>query len=287
MGDFMENRISQIILNLYQIREDPISNFNKIPGILDQLGSLGIEYPELAKILEYRIDVEKISESLKDSISLRKCVERYLSETEILEIEEIRELRNYARQLYSEVNTYIQHLEKQSQLLRLKITKDNHQMIEDLLQKLIGHRLEIELIPNLFEKMGYKGNTTTFNIPDKVVEIDGRYERNSYSGARNERLRKKDVVIVECKATIDLGEIKKFQTKVEIIKGKYVKDKENWDYDELDFGAWIVACYGWTKELFEEAKKRGIVPITSEGLERELRKFGIFDSRIPICPTSD
>jgi len=287
MGDFMENRISQIIHNLYQIREDPISNFNKIPRILDQLGSLGIEYPELAKILEYRINVEKISVPLKRSISLRKCIEHYLLETEVLEIEEIRELGNFARQLHSEVNSYIQHLQKQSQLLRLKITKDNHQMIEDLLQKLIGHRLEIELIPNLFEKMGYKGNTTTFNISDKVVEIDGRYERNSYSGARNERLRKKDVVIVECKATIDLGEIKKFQTKVEIIKGKYVKDKENWDYDKLDFGAWMVACYGWTKELFEEAKKRGIVPITSEGLERELRKFGIFDSRIPICPTND
>ena len=283
----MENRISRIILNLYQIREDPISNFNKIPGILDQLGSLGIYYPELAKILEYRIDVEKISEPLKESISLRKCVERYLSETEFLEIDEIRELRNYARQLHSEVNTYIHNLQKQSQLLRLKITKDNHQMIEGLLQELIGHRLEIELIPNLFEKMGYKGNTTTFNISDKVVEIDGRYERNSYSGARNERLWKKDVVIVECKATIDLGEIKKFQTKVEIIKGKYIKDKENWDYDELDFEAWMVACYGWSKELFEEAKKRDIVPITSEGLKSELKKFGIFDSRIPICPTSD
>lgn len=283
----MENRISQIILDLYQIRDDPINNFDKIPGILDQLGSLGIKYPELAKILEYRIDVKKISEPLKGSISLRKCVERSLSETEFLEIEEIRELRKYARQFYLEVNTYIQHLEKQSQLLRLKITKDNHQMIEDLLQKLIGRRLEIELIPNLFERMGYKGNTTTFNISDKVVEIDGRYERDSYSGARNERLRKKDVVIVECKATIDLGEIKKFQTKVEIIKGKYVKDKENWDYDELDFRACMVACYGWTKELFEEAKKRGIVPKTSDILERELKKFGIFDSRMPICPTSD
>ncbi|MEM2112384.1 MAG: hypothetical protein QXX08_11005 [Candidatus Bathyarchaeia archaeon] len=283
----MESRISQIILNLYQIREDPINNFDKIPSILDQLGFLGIEYPDLAKILEYRTDVERISEPLKESISLKKCVERYLSETEPLKIEEIRELRNYARQLYSEVSTYIQHLERQSQLLRLKITKDNHQMIEDLLQKLIGHRLEIELIPNLLEKMGYERNTTTFNISDKVVEIDGRYERNFYSGIRNERLRKKDVVIVECKATIDLDEIKKFQTKIEIIKGKYIKDKENWGYDELDFRAWIVACYGWTKELFEEARKRDIAPISSAELERELRKFGIFDPRIPICPTSD
>jgi hypothetical protein len=33
----------------------------------------------------------------------------------------------------------------------------------------------------------------------------------------------------------------------------------------------MVACYGWTKELFEEAKKRGVVPIISAGLERELK----------------
>ena len=51
----MENRISQIILDLYLIREDPFNNFNKIPRIMDQLGSLGIEYPEFAKLLESRM----------------------------------------------------------------------------------------------------------------------------------------------------------------------------------------------------------------------------------------
>jgi len=286
MGDFMENRISQIILNLYQIREDPINNFDKIPGILDQLGSLGIEYPELAKILEYRIDVEKISEPLKESISLRKCVKRYLSETGFLEIEEIRELREYARHFYTEVNTYIQHLEKQNQLLRLKITKDNHQMIEDLLQKLIGHILEVELIPNLLEKMGFEKNSTTFKIDHGIVEVDGRYELKKFSGARRERLVGKDVIIVECKTTIDLNEIKKFESKIKVVKAKYVKEKENWNYDNLNFKAWIVACYGWSEELLEEAKSRSIMPVTPTKLEHELKRHNIFDPRIPFCPTN-
>lgn len=282
----MENRISQTILSLYQVREDPISNFDKIPIILDQLGSLGIEYPELAKILEYREDAERIFVPLKDSISLKKCVERYLSRTELFEVEEIRELRESAGQFYSEVNNYIQLLEKQDQLLRLKITKDNHQMIEDLLQRLIGHRLEIELVPNLLEKMGFEENSTTFKIDHKIVEVDGRYERKEFSGARSERLVGKDVILVECKTTIDFNEIKKFESKVKIVKAKYAKEKENWNYDYLNFKAWIVACYGWTEKLLEEARSRSIRPVTPSKLEHELKSHGIFDPRIPMCPSS-
>ncbi len=72
-----------------------------------------------------------------------------------------------------------------------------------------------------------------------------------------------------------------------MIKSKYVKDKENWNYDDLNFEAWIVACYGWSKQLQDEAVSRSITPITSTVLERELKKYGLLDHRIPICPTTD
>ena len=66
-----------------------------------------------------------------------------------------------------------------------------------------------------------------------------------------------------------------------------IKEKEIWNYDNLDFKAWIVACYGWNEELLDEARSRGIIPITLEKLEKELRKHEIFDRRIPICPTNE
>ena len=283
----MEHRISERIYDLYKLREDPLENFDKIEPILEELGRFGIEYPELARLLDYRSSVRRISMPLQSFELLKKCVNRFLSEEELLEIEEVREFRNTAENLYSKIQTSIQNLREQYDFLRFRITKENQQYFEDIFQKLLGWRLEVELIPNLLEKMGFEKNSTTFKIDDGIVEVDGRYELERFSGARKDRLVSKDVVVVECKTTIDLSEIKKFQSKVEMIKTKYVKEKEIWNYDNLGFKAWMVACYGWNEELLKEARDRGIIPFTSTKLEYELKKYKIFDSRIPICPTSE
>lgn len=283
----MEKRITKRIYDLYELREDPIKDLDKIKPILNELSRFGIEYPELASLPDYKSSIRRITIPLQAFTLLRNCVRHFLSEEELLAIEEVRDFRNSAENLYSKVDTYIKDLGKQYELLRFRITKENRQYFEDLLQKLIGIRLEYELIPNLLEKMGFEKNSTTFRINNRVVEVDGRYELKRFSGARRERLVGKDVVIVECKTTIDLGEIKKFQSKVKMIKAKYAKEQENWNYDDLNFKAWIVACYGWSEELLEETESKGITPITPTKLEHELKRHKIFDSRIPICPTSD
>lgn len=282
----MEKRISERIYDLYQIREDPIRNLDKIQPILNELREFGIEYPQIPRYPYYESNAKKISIRLHAFDLLRDCLRRFLSEGDRLETEEARELRDYAANFHSKLQDYIEKSEEQYKLLRFTITEENKKYFEDILQKLIGVRLEYELIPNLFESMSFEKNTTTFNIDGEVIEIDGRYERKSYSGAKAERLKEKEVVLVECATTVDLGKIKKFKSKVKIIKTKYMKDKRIWNYDNLDLKAWLVACYGWSKKLIDEAKARGIIPITPLELEKLLKQNGIFDPRIPICPSN-
>jgi len=274
-------------LDLYEIREDPVRNLDKIESILLELRELGIEYPPIAEYPDYRASARRASIRLQAFTMLSDCLRRFLSEEDLREIDQTRELRDYAAEFDSKLHTFIDKSEEEYELLRLTITRENRRYFEDLLQKLIGVRLEYELIPNLFEKMDFEKKSTAFNIDGKVIEVDGRYERESHRGARAERLVGKEVVIVECTTTIDVGEIKKFESKRKIIEAKYAEDKHNWNYDILDFKAWIVACYGWNNELIEEAKARDIIPITPFELEKKLKQNKIFDRRFPICPTSE
>jgi len=283
----MEKRISKRIYDLYEIREDPVRNLHKIKPILDELGRFEIEIPEPAELSYYKTSIRRILVPLESFNLLRECLRRFISEQELLEFAEMREFRDYAENFQAKIHNYLESLRNQHELLRFRITEENQQYFEDLLQKLIGIRLEYELIPNLFEKMGYEKNSTTFKINHEVVEVDGRYELKRFSGAKEERLVGKDIVVAECKTTIDLSEIKKFESKIKVIKAKYVKEKENWNYDNLNFKAWMVACYGWSEELLDEARSRGIIPITPTKLEHELKKHEFFDRRIPICPTTE
>jgi len=286
----MEKKISRIILDLFGIREDPIRNIGKIEPLIQELNKLGIESPELNRVVEYVSWIQERKRSLNSCIEMNACMnaclESFLSQKTLIESEEIRELRDSASQFHSKVISYMRNLEKQYEISRLRVTKENYEYIEKLLQQLIGIRLEYELIPNLFEKMGFVKKSTTFNIGNKVMEVDGRYEHLKYIGAKRERLAGKRIVIVECTTTIKLSEIKEFEAKAKVIHDKYVKEKENWNYDTLSFEAWIVACYNWKEHLIEEAKSRHIVPITPKTLEKKLKNYRLFDPRIAICPTN-
>jgi len=282
----MEKRISKWIYDLYEIKENPVQYLEKIRPILEGLIEFGIEFPGFPRYQSYSSSIQRISVPMQAFSLLQECLQRFLSEEQLSRYDDAREIRDLTFDFQSKLNANITNLRNQYELLRLKITDENKEYFEDLLQKLIGIRLEYELIPNLFEKMGFKKNSTAFKIEGKIIEVDGRFEKTTHHGAREERLVGKHVVIVECKASIDSDEIKRFESKANTIKGMYDKDKENWSYDDLDFRAWIVACYGWNEELIKEAESRGIVAITPSKLEDKLKQNRIFDSRIPVCPNS-
>lgn len=276
-----------MIYDLYEIRENPLENIDRLYAIVDKAQSLGIEVPPPEFLREQR-GIARLAESrLSDLQSLRECVSKYLQSQRLEVARSEDEIRQLAQEIRAKIEQSIQNYDVSIQSLRFKITDSNKLYFENLISQLIGRRLEYELLPNLMEKMGYKSHPTTFQIKGKSIEIDGRYELNTYDGAANERLTKKSVIIVECKTTIGLHDIQKFATKVRILKEKYEADKDNWGYDNLHFESWIVSCYGWTDKLIQEAENKDIRAFTSEVLERTLKQHKAFDGRIPTCPPSE
>lgn len=282
----MQNDISKMILELYEIREDPLNNIDRLYSILRRAREIGVELESPDALLEERKIIVQNNARLEVFSSLQNCVSRFLSE-DAVKYEEKAELRKLVVVLQSNIQKRIELYESQNSLLRIKISEKNREKVENYLQQLIGRILQNEILPNLLEKMGYEKNTTTFNLPDRVLEVDGRYEEKLFRGARSERLVGKNVIVIECKTTIELKDIRDYESDVQVIREKYEREKETWNYDRLNFEAWIVACYGWDETLIKEAQIRNLKPITPDKLENELKKRGIFDSRIPICPTSE
>lgn len=273
-----------MIYELYEIRENPLENIDRLYSIIDKAQSLGIEVPPPEFLREQR-EVVRLTESRSYTLrSLRDCISKYLQSERPDIARPEADIRSQALEMRSKIEQSIQYYNESIQSLKFKITDLNKDYFEKLISQLIGRRLEHELLPNLMEKMGYESHPTTFKIEGKIMEIDGRYELNTYDGAANERLIKKSVIIVECKTTVGLRDIQRFAEKVRILKAKYEIDKNNWGYDSLQFDCWIVGCYGWTDELIREAESREIHAFTSEVLEKQLKEHKAFDGRIPTCP---
>lgn len=281
----MEKTLSQIILDLYEIRERPLQNIDRLKSIIEKAQSLGIDLPppQLPK-REDIVASRSIENRVSTLNSLYDCVSKYLSsEKKVDERSEIT-VRKLAEELQSNLHQNLKSYEQQLNCLSIKITKSNKEYFESLISQLISRRLEYELLPNLMKNMGYERLPTTFKIEDKIVEIDGHYESNKYNGAANERLIEKNVIIVECKTTINSRDIDQFHHKIEALRAKYDNDKINWGYDKLNFECWIVGCYGWIQELIEKAEAKGIKVFTPDRFEEMLKKNKVLDRRIPTCP---
>jgi hypothetical protein len=158
------------------------------------------------------------------------------------------------------------------------------EMTKQLIYELIGRRLEKEIIPDLAMKIGYAIRPNIFSHNNSEIEVDFVGEKDlTTSSFGNGKLKKKEVLLVECKTTISESDINDFARKVAIIKGKYEISADAFQYD-LKLDAWMVSCYGWTDELKDMAIKNGIKPFGKDELEDILEKHGILDHRIPTCP---
>ena len=156
--------------------------------------------------------------------------------------------------------------------------------IEQLTHQLIGRRLEKEITPSLLKQMGYKLGPTIYRDNNTEIEIDALGEKTKTSAPEGQgRILLKEILIVECKASITKEDIIDFLKKIKVIKEKYEQIAHVLGH-KLKVNFWIIACYGWTDELKNFSIEKGIKPIDKEELENLLRNYGLLDRRLPVCP---
>jgi hypothetical protein len=156
-------------------------------------------------------------------------------------------------------------------------------LTSSLLNEVTGDLLEKFYVPRLVERMGYqlKSRTVPTSIGD--VEVDIRAEKDRVTGFENlEKLEKRNVLIVETKATVDSGDINSLSRKRESILENYRREAEIWRCD-LALETWFVACYGWSEELKNLARRLNIIPIDGDELEEKLQEHNLLHRGRPPC----
>lgn len=149
---------------------------------------------------------------------------------------------------------------------------------------LVGDMLERYYLPKLMEREGYTTKHRIVHTSIGDVQVDVRAEKDYSVGFENlERLKGKDVIIIEVKTTIKDEYITDHSKTSKAIHEIYRKDSELWKY-ELRFQTWLVACYGWNDHLKDYAKREGIIPIDRQELETRLGKHSLLDRSRPPCP---
>jgi len=149
---------------------------------------------------------------------------------------------------------------------------------------LVGDMLERYYLPKLMEREGYTTKHRVVHTSIGDVQVDIRAEKDYSVGFENlERLKGKDVVIIEVKTTVKDKHIPDLSKESKAIHEIYQKDSELWKY-ELRFQTWLVACYGWDDPLKDHAKREGIIPIDKQDLETRLGKHNLLDRGRPPCP---
>ena len=172
----MDKTISQLIYDLYEIKENPLKNIDRLYSILDKAAAFGIEAPPPSFLKEDQVAARLIENRSDILQSLHNCVTNYLSsQKQGIEGSEAH-IRQLAEEMRSNLEQNLQYYDQMLKSLSFKITDSNREYFENLISQLIGRRLEHELLPNLMEKMGYERCPTAFKIEGKIVEIDGRYE---------------------------------------------------------------------------------------------------------------
>lgn len=166
----------------------------------------------------------------------------------------------------------------------LSFIQDLSRVTGQVTRELIGRRLEKEIVPDLAKQLGYTMHPNILPDNGKEIEVDYLGEKNiTTSPFGTGRLKKKEILIAECKTTISKNDIFDFSKKVSTIKNKYKISASAFKY-KLEFEVWIFSCYGWTEELKELAMKNNIRPFDEDAIVETLRRHKLLDRRIPICP---
>jgi hypothetical protein len=277
-------KISDLLRELYRLEriEDPKERTEAFTKFIPMLQDFA-----------HRIEDRKLIEKVRDLLIVEEKGRNFYR------IEALRnDLQNLGKSIREAKNVIpsnaansfllcIEHFEKvliTPQEQYLTFARAFSEATKQLIHELIGRRLEKEIIPDLAKKIGYAPHPNIFSYDDNEIEVDFVGERDvTTSPFGTGKLKKREVLVVECKTTISKSETNDFIRKVGIIKGKYKISAETFRYD-LNIDAWLVSCYGWTDELRNIAIKNSIKPFDKEELGDILEKYRLLDHRIPLCP---
>ena len=157
-------------------------------------------------------------------------------------------------------------------------------LTSSLVNEVVGDLLERYYVPKLVKRMGYHEESRVVATPIGDVQVDVRAERDQITGFENlEKHQRKEVLIVETKATVEYKDITALSKKSKAILDNYLKASEIWKY-KVKSETWMVACYGWDERLKDYAQRQNIIPIDNEELRRRLREYNLLDRGRPPCP---
>jgi hypothetical protein len=220
----------------------------------------------------------------ESAVSAMKCIEKSEGTLEglprdyVLARETIDEFKRFKESINSLVRKSLK--EATSYLRSINLLP----RVSSIQNNLVGDMLERYYLPKLMEREGY---TTKHRVVHTIigdVQVDVRAEKDYSIGFENlECLKRKDVVIIEAKATVKDEDISDHSKASKAIHEIYQKDSELWKY-QLHFQTWLVACYGWDDHLKDHAKREGIIPIDRQDLETRLGKHNLLDRGRPPCP---
>jgi len=215
--------------------------------------------------------------------TILRCIERSIN---ILD-EQARhdEAASDLRSTYFDFRDLVNHqLLTNSRKISLLVKETNLLSLTSSVQNEVqGDLLEKYYVPVLIEKMGYQKKSRTVPTSLGEVEVDVRAEKDEGIGWENlEKLRRKDVIIVEVRTTVNKADFASFSKKSKAIIENYRKESEIWKYD-LKTESWLVACYGWTDDLKRLARNLGIKPVDASDLEKMLKPYNLLNRARPPC----
>lgn len=243
----------------------------------------GISREHAHKLVEVLSPLSEYSKFYESTTSILRCIDRSI---EVLQKVTHKDDAIFAlEKTYSEFRDSIisssnKNLDRSHSYLK---TTNLDFLASSLLNEVTGDLLERYYVPKLVENMGYQLKSRT--VPTSVgdVEVDIRAEKDKIIGLENlEKHKKKDVIIVETKATVNSEDIRSLSKKSKAILENYHKELEIWKYDFAS-ETWIVACYGWNDELKNLARSLNIRPIDGEELENMLQKYNLLHRGRPPC----
>ena len=276
--------ISEALLELERARriEDPAKRaaaFRKLVPRLKETASW-IEDREIIEIVNEFARVEEDSRVFFDAQSL----DRFLGDLK----QDLQKARSFLPR--DVVNKFLACLEEfhESLLTKQHMLRPSVEVmfftLDQLTNQLVGRRLEKEITPSLLKQMGYDLGPTVYTHNDTEIEIDALGEKTETSAPEGQgKILKKEILIVECKRSVTRKDVIDFFKKIRIVSEKYEQMAQILKH-QLKVESWIIACYGWTDELKNLSREKGITPIDKDDLENLLGRHRLLDRRLPVCP---
>jgi hypothetical protein len=274
---------------------DAVQVGQRIDHVVSELQELNIPAEMRPDFLEFHHSIENVHKVAREASYSQKVVEdlrslRHHIDDMVggLEKQTARGIVNLAASARRSVDMLLmstaESLRSTATTELSKISGRSVNPTRELLNRLIGERLEKQILPGLLRELDFELQPTIISTKQGQLEVDARGEKVTCTGIAAERLTAKKVIVVECKTTVHLRDIEEFAKKVAVLKSKYEAEKAVWNYEAYEIEAWLVACYGWTEGLKAKAKASGIEPVDDEALRRRLSECHLEDHRIPVCP---